>query len=185
MTSASRHNGFSLVELLIVVSIVGVVSSIGIPGLMRARMAGNEASAIGSLRAIDSAQSTYASTCARGGYSPNLADLAKAPIGGAPFISHDLDPTVYPGVNFGVAKSGYDFDVEPDANAAPTTAAGAICVANASQAVSGFFARGEPQKPGSTGQRYFASDSRGTLFQDATQSIANPLIGGNTVQAVQ
>jgi len=47
-----------LIELLIFVAIIGIMAAISVPGLMRARMSGNEASAIGALRAINSAQST-------------------------------------------------------------------------------------------------------------------------------
>src|ERR1700736_3854365 len=92
--------GFTLIELLIVVAIIGIIAAIAAPVMLRARMSGNEASAIGSVRAIGSGNATYASTCAGGGSAPARGPGPPAPAGGTAFISADL-------VSDGVVKSGY------------------------------------------------------------------------------
>ena len=157
--------GFSLIELLIVVAIIAIIAAIAVPGMLRARMSGNEASVIGSLRALNGAESTYASSCAHGGYAVALADLAKAPAGSNQgFISPDLstDPAV---------KSGYSVALFGESGAANVGTAAATCNGSTGTPVASYEATADPVAAGNTGQRYFATDTRGTIFYSNTTSF--------------
>ncbi len=160
-TTASDSSGFTLIELLIVVTILGVLAAMAIPGLLGARQAGAEASAIGSMRTINSAQFVYATTCGSGYFAPTLPALGMALPGATPFLSPDLTGAA------SVVKSQYTITM--GSTGGPVASAPGTCNGlGPGAATSAYWATATPTV--GAGTRAFGTNTGGVVWQ-ATQLV--------------
>ena len=148
-----KQKGFSLIELLIVVAIILIIAAIAIPNLLRSRIAANEASAVGSVRTINTAEVTYASTYPNQGFAAALSNLGgTTPCTPSTTTGCLIDQTLASG-----SKSGYTFTATATGTA-PLTIYGV----NAA-----------PITPGTSGQRYFYSDQSGVIRFNLTAAASS------------
>jgi type IV pilus assembly protein PilA len=161
--------GFTLLELLLVVAIIAAIAAIATPGLLRARISANEASAIASLRAIGSAQATFSRSCANGLYAASLDILGTGPSGDTPFISVDLGGAAT------ATKSGYSISL------AGATATGGTACNGTTALATGFHSWADPITSNS-GIRHFGTNTTSTIWQSTSSlsgmsDTANPSAG--------
>jgi hypothetical protein len=126
------------------------------------------------VRAVNTAEATYASSCGGGGFAQTIADLALAPPGGAPFISPDLVTG---------QKSGYVIAVGAGVGGNVVLASAMTCNSASADSNTSFYVHAEPITVGSTGQRSFASSNTGAIFQLASGGvIPNTMAGAIALQ---
>jgi type II secretory pathway pseudopilin PulG len=155
-----RDAGFTLIDMLFVIGLIGLLASLAIPGLMRARGAAQASSALGSLRVINSAELSFAVTCGLGFYSPDLVTLGKAPPGAAEAY---LPPEMSGAFTFD--KSGYTFSLAgtPLAGAPPS------CNGLASgESSTGYAAVADPLDPAVSVGKFFGTNADGLIYVDST-----------------
>ena len=175
MTSHDTQ-GFSIIELLIVVAIISILAAVGMPGLLRARITGNETSAIASLRVTASSQVAYTASCGSGGYAASYLVLATPPAGASEgFISPDL------GHAPPIIKSGYTFALTPGLG---STTGPNDC--NGTPTMSAYLASATALNFGVTGARQFVVGAGNTLWQSTTVTLpTEPFTVSATVMPVQ
>ncbi|MGH9374198.1 MAG: prepilin-type N-terminal cleavage/methylation domain-containing protein [Vicinamibacterales bacterium] len=158
-----NQDGFTLIDMLFVVALIGLLSTLAIPGLMRARNAAQSASALGTIRLVNSAQLSYAITCGLGFYSPDFPTLTvKPPHATEAFLAADLatGPTFL--------KSGYNFSMA----GTPQPGAPASCNGLAAGAAAPAYALIADQLDATpTKGRFFGTNADGAIYED-TSSLA-------------
>jgi type IV pilus assembly protein PilA len=170
--SMRKRNGFSLIELLIVVAIVVVIAAIAIPNLLRSKIAGNEATAVGSLRNIMSAEAAYKAMYGVG-FSNDLGTLGGQADNAQPSCSTALllDPTLAKSASGNQAqKSGYKFTFTPGTQAfQPDSAVPAGCTVGKGD---GYAVQADPVDPGVSGKRHFCTDASGVIRVDLNKPVS-------------
>jgi type IV pilus assembly protein PilA len=155
MIRRSNQRGFTLIDMLFVIALIGLLSSLAIPFLSRARGKAQSTAALGALRVINSAQLSFALTCGLGFYAPDLPALGTPPPSStAGFLPGEMTTGVT------VMKSGYSFGLA----ATPLGGAPASCNGVAAGLTSvGYVAVGDPLDPTLT-PLYFATNAEGVLY---------------------
>jgi type II secretory pathway pseudopilin PulG len=168
-----NEKGFTLLDMLFVCGLIGIISVIAMPRLLLARQSANAASAIATMRAIDSAQLTFALTCGGGFYAPKLTTLGIAPPGSnQAFLSPDVTSADT------VTKSGYIIQMTATPFAGAPGSCNGVAPGDAGQA---FVAAADPTEP--SNPRFFATNVNSSIWEHTATlfglmpEVGDPLTG--------
>ena len=156
---ARGESGFTLIDMLFVIALLGLLSTLAIPGLMRARGAAQSASALGTVKLVNSAQLSYAITCGLGFYAPDFPTLGVAP---PTTVDAFLPPEMSSGATF--IKSGYTFSM---AGVSVPGAPGSCNGLGVGTASAGYAVVADPVDATAEG-RFFGTNSDGTIWEAST-----------------
>jgi prepilin-type N-terminal cleavage/methylation domain-containing protein len=162
MRRAAPAAGFTIVEILIVMAVLGIISSLAVIGVRHARIRTAETAAVAALGTINRAQFSYMQSCGKQSYAPTLVSLGTPPPGSdTAFISPDLalsDP---------LQKSGYLFQMTG------TTHPDAIAGCNGGVTLSSYALTADPATPGHSGMRSFGTNTDRVIFGDEATYTGN------------
>jgi type II secretory pathway pseudopilin PulG len=163
----SGEAGFTLIDMLFVVGLIGILCSMAIPGLMRAKGAAQAASALGSIRLVNSAQLSFAITCGLGFYAPDFPTLGVPSPGSAEGY---LPPEMSAGFNF--MKSGYNFILFGTPHAGAPASCNGLGMG---QAAPGYALAADVLNPAVSMPRFFGTNADGVIWEHiSTLSLTMP-----------
>jgi type II secretory pathway pseudopilin PulG len=151
-----KEHGFALIDMIFVVGMVGLLSTMAVPRMLLARQSAGSASAIGSLRTINSSQLTFALTCGGGFYAPSLTTLGTPP-------PSSNEAFITPNLSTGDTVTRAYYTIRMEATPYPS-APGSCNGLDAGESGQGFKAGADPAEP--TSKRYFATNANGQIFED-------------------